>query len=111
MGVPHMQTIEKVVEVPVAGQTLQGREHHVNVPLPPVRQMAPAENITVTEMGAPLPVEHAGQIIKAPPVQAPPVMTVQAPPVMTAEPIMVAAPPAPVMTAEPIMVAAPPAPV
>merc|ERR1712217_938368 len=98
--VPHMQTIEKVVEVPVAGQTLQGAERHVNVPLPMVRQMGPAENVTETVMGAPLPAEHAGQIIKAPPVQAPPVMT--------AEPIMVAAPPAPVMTAEPILVAAPP---
>merc|ERR1712048_1203611 len=77
--VPHMQTIEKVVEVPVAGQTLQGAERHVNVPLPTVRQMGPAENVTVTEIGAPLPVEHAGQVIKAPPVQAPvppPVMTV-----------------------------------
>merc|ERR1712061_410723 len=57
--VPHRQTIEKVVEVPVAGQTLQGAERHVNVPLPTVRQMGPAENVTVTEIGAPLPVEQA----------------------------------------------------
>merc|ERR1712176_599939 len=106
--VPHMQTIEKVVEVPVAGQTLQGAQRAVNVPLPTVRQMGPAENVTVTEIGAPLPAEHAGQVIKAPPAPAP----VPAP-VMTAAPVMAAAPaPAPVMTAAPVMAAAPaPAPV
>merc|ERR1712203_710512 len=61
--VPHVQTVEKVVEVPVAGQTLKGAQRHVNVPLPPVRQMGQAENITVTEIGPPLPTETAPQVI------------------------------------------------
>merc|ERR1712217_920911 len=93
--VPHLQTVEKVVEVPVAGQTLQGAQRHVNVPLPPVRQMGPAENVTVTEIGPPLPAEHAGQVIKAPPAPAPVTYAAPAPaaaPVMTAAPIMTAAP-------------------
>merc|ERR1712187_913134 len=83
MEVPHVQTVEKVVEVPVVGQTMQGQERHVNVPLPPVRQMGQTETVTATEMGPPLPAEHAGQVIKAAPEPMP------APaPVMTAAPVM-----------------------
>merc|ERR1712176_1173770 len=41
--IPHVQTVEKVVEVPMMGQTLQGAQTSQDVPLPPVRQQAPAE--------------------------------------------------------------------
>merc|ERR1712187_56483 len=76
--VPHVQTVEKVVEVPVAGQTLQGAQRHVNVALPTIRQQGAAESVSVTEIGAPLPAEHAGQVMKAAPAPAP-VMTMPAP--------------------------------
>merc|ERR1712151_1083703 len=65
--VPHVQTVEKVVEVPMAGQTLQGAQTQTSVPLPPIRQQAPAETVTVTEIGPDLPAEQAPQVIKAAP--------------------------------------------
>merc|ERR1712232_1413133 len=103
MEVPHVQTVEKVVEVPMVGQTMQGAERHVNVPLPPVRQMGQTETVTVTEYGPPLPTEHAGQVIKAAPEPMP------APaPVMTAVPVMMAAPAPVTYTAAPAVTTAAP---
>merc|ERR1712176_1648124 len=69
--VPHVQTVEKIVEVPMVGQTLQGAQTSTEVALPPIRQQAPAETVTVNEIGPDLPAEAAPQVIKQAPAPAP----------------------------------------
>merc|ERR1719454_1627320 len=88
----------------MVGQTLQGAERHVNVPLPPVRQMGQTETVTVTEYGPPLPAEHAGQVIKSAPEPMPAPVMMAAPAPVTYE-----AAPAPVTYAAPPMTYAAPA--
>merc|ERR1711933_223583 len=61
------------------GQTLQGAQTSQNVPLPPIRQQAPAESVSVTEIGPDLPAEQAPQVIKAAPAPAPAPMPMAAP--------------------------------
>merc|ERR1711907_57719 len=89
--VPLVQTVEKVVEVPVVGETIQGRQHTVNVPIAPTRQVAEAETVTVTEMGPPLPAEqHPEAVMKQVPAPAPVLTTMSAPvPVAAAMPMQV----------------------
>merc|ERR1712050_513550 len=117
--IPYIQTVEKTVEVPQAGETVNGGQRSVTMTLETVRQEAPAEFVQVTEMGPPLPAERGADVILAPPapamqvVQAPPVMmvaepvmTTVAPPVMVAEPVMTTIAP-PMMAAQPVMTMAP----
>merc|ERR1712066_939506 len=119
--IPYIQTVEKTVEVPQAGETVNGGQRSVTMTLETVRQEAPAEFVQVTEMGPPLPAERGADVILAPPapamqvVQAPPVvmvaepvMTTMAQPVMVAEPVMTTMAP-PVMVAEPVMTTMAPA--
>merc|ERR1712079_970174 len=81
MGV---QVVEKIVEVPEF-QTLAGEQTAVSLGTAPVRQVAPAEIVEVTEIGAPLPAEAAPAIVvQAPTIApAPAVTTVQALPTAT----------------------------
>merc|ERR1712060_375327 len=99
------QTVEKTVEVPQAGETVNGGQRSVTMTLETVRQEAPAEFVQVTEMGPPLPAERGADVILAPPA---PVQTAIAAPVMTtvAPPVMIQEVAAPVMTtvAPPVMV-------
>jgi len=53
----------------MAGETIQGRQTAVHIPLPPIRQQAPAETVTEMVMGPDFPVESGGQTIT---VQQPP---------------------------------------
>merc|ERR1712196_350581 len=55
--IPQLQVVERVVEAPQVGQTVQGAQRAVNIPCAPVRQVAPAEIVQVTEVGPPLPAE------------------------------------------------------
>merc|ERR1712136_545601 len=52
--VPQIQTVERAVEVPQA-TTAPGGHQSVAVPLAPVRQVAPTEYTSVTEVGPPVP--------------------------------------------------------
>merc|ERR1719231_2041349 len=52
--VPHVQVVEKIEEVPMVGQTMPGQERHTSIPLPAVRQVGQAEQVTVNEIGPPL---------------------------------------------------------
>merc|ERR1712151_827968 len=56
-----------------------GAQTSQNVPLPPIRQQAPAETVSVTEIGPDLPAEQAPQAIKAAPAPAPAPMPMPAP--------------------------------
>merc|ERR1712130_473450 len=82
--VPHVQVVEKVIEVPMVGETIQGSHQVVHVPLPPVRQQAPAEHVTEHVVGPDLPAEQGAAVHQAaaspPPVtHAAPVHTMVAP--------------------------------
>merc|ERR1712064_216363 len=102
MGVPLFQTVEKVVEVPVVGETIQGRQQAVSVPIAPVRQVAEAEVVAVTEMGPPLPMEqHPETVMKQASAPAP-VM-----PMPLAMPQIVTASPYPSMVEPMVMMTAP----
>merc|ERR1719324_1348659 len=128
--VPHVQVVEKIEEVPMQGQVLPGQERHTSIPLPAVRQMGQAEEVTVNEIGPPLEAVHGGQVMREAPMpqpqivqQAPvtyaaPVTTVQAAPAsvsyaapattMVAEPVYVQGGSASVAAAQPVTYAAPP---
>ncbi|CAK9052454.1 unnamed protein product [Durusdinium trenchii] len=56
--VPQVQVVEKVVEVPQM-ESLQGRELHEYVQMPPERRQAPREYASVEEVGEDLPLEIA----------------------------------------------------
>merc|ERR1712013_610625 len=98
--VPYVQTVEKVVEVPQAGETVQGGQRAVTNQLETMRQVAPAEIVQVTEMGAPLPQEILPPQNVAEPIVAPaaPMPAPMPAPAMVAEPVYMAAPAAPVQT-------------
>merc|ERR1719456_1927391 len=64
--VPHVQVVEKIEEVPMQGQTLPGQERHTQIPLPAVRQVGQAEQVTVNEIGPPLEAVHGGTHMREP---------------------------------------------
>merc|ERR1711953_1104437 len=84
VDVPQVQVVEKIVEVPEF-QTVAGEQTAVSMGTAPVRQVAPAEIVEVTEIGAPLPAESAPAIVvQAPAIApAPAVTTIQAAPTAT----------------------------
>jgi len=59
--VPQVQVVEKVVEVPQM-ESLQGRELHEYIPMPPERRQAPREYASLEEVGEDLPLEIAPPI-------------------------------------------------
>merc|ERR1712232_1371754 len=113
--IPYLQLVEKTVEIPQVGETVNGAQRSVTIQLETVRQQAPAEIVEITEQGAPLPAERAPDVFVAPQV---PATTVVAEPVymapqvpattVVAEPVYMA-PQAPVTTfaAPPVMIAEP----
>eukprot|EP00928_Gymnodinium_smaydae_P097267 TRINITY_DN8765_c0_g1_i2.p4 TRINITY_DN8765_c0_g1~~TRINITY_DN8765_c0_g1_i2.p4 ORF type:complete len:121 (+),score=30.70 TRINITY_DN8765_c0_g1_i2:27-365(+) len=58
------QTVDRVVEVPMTGQTIQGGQRVENIPVAPVRQRAPDEVHQVHEVGMPLPAEQGAAVHK-----------------------------------------------
>lgn len=56
MEIPLVQTVEKVVEVPMVGQTTQGTTREVDIPLAPRREEHPPQVVQqarhTTEPGA-----------------------------------------------------------
>merc|ERR1712019_176556 len=102
--VPMVQSVEKVVEIEVPGQTLQGVQHVVNVPIAPERQVMEVETVTVTEVGPPLPAEPHPEVVtkQAPPPQ--PVIVAVSQPAPVPQSVMTMVP-QPVITAQPVMTA------
>merc|ERR1719478_1151881 len=86
----------------MVGETKQGNQHERTDPLPPVRQVAPAENQVVEMAGADLPAVKGEQVLKAAP---PPPMPSLPPVVTTAAPVYAA--PTVTTTAAPVYAAAP----
>merc|ERR1719433_2673069 len=86
--VPMVQVVDRVIEVPIQGQTLPGQQVHMNVPAEPVHQRAPEEVHQVHEIGAHLPAEQGQTVhVATLPTQHGGVM-----PMVTAQAIPVAAP-------------------
>merc|ERR1712050_674309 len=98
MEIPFIQVVEKVVEVPEVAAPIAGGQRAVYNTLETLRQVAPAEVVSVVEVGPNFPTEQMAPVVKAAPivetVVAAPVATYAAPTIVE----QVIAAPAPVAT-------------